>query len=64
MYICSKVSLTQRLIKCEADPKWYHSWPLDASTEGKGVGELDGGRGAWVHLTRGHSDSKADQMSS
>ena len=30
-YIWSKVSLTQRLTKCQADLK-YHSWPLDVST--------------------------------
>ena len=32
-----KVNLTQRLTKCQADPKQYHSWPLDASTGGQGV---------------------------
>ena len=50
-YIWAKLSLTQRLTKCQADLKQYHPWLLDASTRG-------------VHLTKGQPDPKADKMSS
>ena len=61
-YIWPEVSLTQRLTKCQADLKWYHSWPVDASTRGGGLRD-QGCRGLGVHLTRDQPDPKADQIS-
>ena len=62
-YIWPEVSLTQRLTKCQADLKYYHSWLVDASTRGGGGGTEDIGVTGWGTCDQRSAWPEVDQMS-